>query len=122
MSDLHPTLRTALAQIEQALAARDASAGDERRGRPLPEHWKEDPVKVLIAMVLARPDREGVEVALAWFYGRGMPNPEAAPAAEPGVMDVGAVVLDVLRKAVAADGLETVRQRFWKAFDGAEGG
>lgn|GEM_PF-3546590 len=121
MSDPDPRLVTALAALEQALVVPEGPAGGGHRAkRPLPESWKEDPVKALIAMLLARPDREGVEVALAWFYGRGLPDPTPQP--EPGaMMDVGAVVLDVLRRAVEADGIETVRRRFYAAFGEGEG-
>ena len=122
MSDPNPSLVTALAEVEHVLATRDAPrAEEERRGRPLPEDWKDDPVKVLIAMVLAQPDHEGVARALGWFYGRGLPDAQAA-APGAGVMDVGALVLEVLQRAVASDGLETVRQRFNDAFGDDDGG
>lgn len=117
MSDPHPTVRTALAELEQVLTT-SAPRAEERPLRPLPDDWKDDPVKVLIAMVLAQPDRDGVARALAWFYGRGLPDPQAAPGA--GVMDVGAVVLEVLQRAVASDGIDTVRRRFGGAFGGSD--
>jgi hypothetical protein len=123
VSDPNPSVVTALAELEHVLATRGEPSveEEERRGRPLPEGWKDDPVKVLIAMVLAQPDHEGVARALGWFYGRGLSDAEAAsPGA--GVMDVGALVLEVLQRAVASDGLETVRRRFDEAFGEDDGG
>lgn len=95
--------------IGELLAPDDAAEDDARQDkRPLPDDWFEDPVKRLIAMVLADPTREGVAVALAWFYGRGLPDPRPAKP-EDAVLDVGALIRDVLQRCVDSAGVDVVR-------------
>lgn len=85
-----------------------ADVEPQTRGRRLPDDWFEDPVKRLIAMVLADPTREGVATALAWFYGRGLPDPRPTPP-EDAVLDVGALVREVLQRCVDSAGIDAVR-------------
>jgi len=100
-----------VAELERTL-----TAGPGRHDRrPLPPDWRDDPVKVLIAMLLAAPDAPGAARALAWFYGRGLPSPTTPPPTDL-PLDLATLLAEVLAHAVAADGLDTVRARFAAAF------
>lgn len=103
----HPLAHAAAAQDLVA----EAATGPRR---PLPPGWRDDPVRVLIAMVLADPTPEGIARALAWFYGRGLPDPHLA-APDPSPLDPAALLRDVLERAADSVGLDTLRARFYEA-------
>lgn len=82
------------------------------------EDHAEPRVAELIARVRRDPSEAGVERALAWFYGAGLPD-KTAPEPSHEVLDYGQAVIAALEACIAQDGLEVFKARFLEAYHGS---
>jgi len=120
MGDIDDDAHRVLIEVQRVLApGPEPLEGGAPRGRPLPEEWRDDRVLVMIAMILGDPTHPGAVRALEWFYGSGLPDRQRVESRGDEVLDLGAVVLGVLHRAVAELGVERVRELF--AVEGRRG-
>ncbi|MCA9517432.1 MAG: hypothetical protein KC635_20970 [Myxococcales bacterium] len=88
-------------------------------GAPPQRDGYEGRVAELVARVRRDPTEAGVERALAWFYGAGLPDKSAPGPAAAEVLDYGEAVAAALEACIAQDGLEAFQARFLEAYHGS---